>query len=215
MRQLFVKLPAAVGVVGFLSMTACSTGMEANRPVPVDLSQFHPGDSRFNVVSVAGAPEGSITDTSGPCDVYKLYTTGLGGFGKGVITAGETITDIGTLGLAEIIWTPVQAGTKPHEHTVMFCYDKNDRLLSVLSRDPSKDNSDKFSKTPETTVSTAVAVAPPVSVAPALAPVTGAANPAVGTQVGDLSNEVQSPAGAPTVAQSVGQPTNPGTNSSD
>lgn len=89
MRKVSVKLPVIASMIGLLGMTACSTGMEANRPVPVDLSQFHAGDSRFNVVSVVGAPEGSMNDTAGPCDIYSLYTTGLGGFGKGVITGAK------------------------------------------------------------------------------------------------------------------------------
>jgi hypothetical protein len=201
MRKYFVKLFLAGSMVGCLGMTACSTGMEASRPVPVDLSQFHTGDSRFNVVSVAGAPQGSITDATGPCDIYKLYTTGLGGFGKGVVTAGETITDIGTLGLAEIIWTPVQAGTRPREHTVMFCYDKDDKLVSVLSRDPSKDNSSKFAQAPAITSVGHPTASASTAAGASSAPATGAVNPQsvsstveqAPAPVGNLANEV--PAG--------------------
>ena len=197
MRKAFAKFSAAAGMLGFLGMSACSTSMEANRPVPVNLAQFHPGDSRFNVVSVAGAPEGSINDTAGPCDIYQLYTTGMGGFGKGMLTAGETITDIGTLGLAEIIWTPVQAGTRPRQHTVMFCYDHNEHLISVLNRDPSKNNSSKFAATPEVVEQSS---APAASNAPAVAsatqpsatPTATAASPvqASSAQAGDLSKEL-------------------------
>jgi hypothetical protein len=110
--------------------------MEARRPVPVDLSQFHPGADRVDVVSTIGAPAGQINEKAGVCDVYSLYTTGLGGFGKGLVTAGETITDIGTLGLAEIFWTPIQAGTQPSPHTVVFCYDNDDKLTAITDKNP-------------------------------------------------------------------------------
>src|SRR6201998_2522735 len=140
MRKVSVKLPVIASMIGLLGMTACSAGMEASRPVPVDLSQFHAGDSRFNVVSGVGGAKGTIDDIAGPCDIYSLYTTGLGGFGKGVVTGSEVITDVATLGLAEIIWTPVQASTRPRQHTVTFCYDRNERLLSMLSRDPAANN---------------------------------------------------------------------------
>jgi len=108
--------------------------MEAHRPVPVNLAQFKPGERRVDVVSVVGAPEGQITQPAGPCDIYGLYTTGAGAFGKGVVTAGEVLTDVATLGLAEVIWTPVQAGTQPKKHTVLFCYDKKEQLIGMTNK---------------------------------------------------------------------------------
>jgi len=127
----YFQLPAWLAA---MLLGACSAGMEAHRPVPVNLSQFKPGESRLDVVSVVGAPEGQITQPAGPCDVYGLYTTGVGGFGKGVITAGEVLTDVATLGVAEIIWTPVQAGTQPKKHTVLFCYDHNEKLIGMTNK---------------------------------------------------------------------------------
>ena len=220
MRKVSTRLPVIAGMIGLLGMTACSTGMEASRPVPVDLSQFHPGVSRFNVVSVVGAPKGSIDDTAGPCDIYSLYTTGLGGFGKGVVTGSEVITDVATLGLAEIIWTPVQASTRPRQHTVMFCYDHNEHLLSLLSRDPAANNAGKFRQTPEMVVpanSTTNAPATPTQATTAAnhAPVTQPAatvspQQASGGTVGDLSKELpadaNAQAGAPPVKSSATTP---------
>jgi hypothetical protein len=125
--------------LALLSLASCSEGMEERRPVPVNLSQFHPGEQRLDVVSVVGTPAGTIS--AGPtmaagstCDAYQLYTTGLGGFGKGVVTAGEALTDVATLGIAEIFWTPIQSGTQPVSHTVLFCYDKSQKLVSVTSK---------------------------------------------------------------------------------
>ena len=43
---------------------------------------------------------------------------------QGHVTGGEVLTDVATLGLAEIIWTPIQAGPRPTQHTVLFCYDQ-------------------------------------------------------------------------------------------
>lgn len=123
-------------VLALLAVSACSAGMEESRPVPVDLSKAKPGESRLDVVSTFGAPSGQIATTGGMCDIYSLYTSGLGGFGKGVVTGGEVITDVATLGLAEIIWTPVQAGTRPTQHTVLFCYDKNQTLVSITNKNP-------------------------------------------------------------------------------
>jgi hypothetical protein len=123
-------------VLAILALSACSTGMEESRPVPVDLSKAKPGESRLNVVSTFGAPSGQISTSTGSCDIYSMYTSGLGGFGKGVVTGGEVLTDVATLGLAEVIWTPVQSATRPAKHTVLFCYNKNDQLVSVSNKNP-------------------------------------------------------------------------------
>jgi hypothetical protein len=150
---------AATICLGLLSLTACSVGMEASRPEPVDISQFKAGMPRLDVVSKIGAPEGDVTAATGPCDVYQLYTTGLGAFGKGVVTGTEVLTDIGTLGLAEIIWSPAQAMTKQEKRTVLFCYDGAGDLVSMTVN-----GNQRVGALPTS-----------VPVAPAAAPVTGAA----------------------------------------
>jgi hypothetical protein len=125
-----------ITVLAILALSACSAGMEESRPVPVDLSKAKPGESRLDVVSTFGAPAGQISTSTGSCDIYSMYTTGLGSFGKGVVTGGEVLSDVATLGLAEVIWTPVQSATRPTKHTVLFCYDKKDRLVSISNKNP-------------------------------------------------------------------------------
>lgn len=139
--MLKIKTSLPFVAASLLLLASCSEGMEERRPVPVDLSQFHPGENRLDVVSVVGAPAGTVSGgvemTPGSsCDAYQLYTSGLGGFGKGMVTAGEALTDLATLGIAEIFWTPIQSGTQPSPHTVLFCYDKNDKLVSLTNKKP-------------------------------------------------------------------------------
>jgi hypothetical protein len=114
-----------------LSLSACSTVMEANRPDPVDLSQFVIGEPRLNVVAEIGAPIASEKDGKNSCDVYKLYTDGPSGAGKGAIAAGEAVADVFTLGLAEVVLTPAEAATSSDKHTVIFCYSPSNKLVST------------------------------------------------------------------------------------
>ena len=93
-----------------LFFCGCSPVMEATRPTPVDTSQFAVGESRVQVVEAIGAPTASVKNGDQSCDVYKLYTRGPGGVGKGVIAAGEGAADVVTLGLAEVLFTPLEAG---------------------------------------------------------------------------------------------------------
>jgi len=121
-----------------LLLSGCSTSEENARPDPVDLSQFGPGTERFTVIEALGKPEGTVVQNTQPCDIYRIYTRGLSSGGKAAMAAGETVTDIATLGLAEIIWTPVHAGTRPRIHTVLFCYGPDARLLDYWDKDPSR-----------------------------------------------------------------------------
>jgi hypothetical protein len=52
-----------------------------------------------------------------------------------VIAAGEAASDVVTLGLAEVLWTPVEAATRNSKHTVLFCYDADGKLLSAEESD--------------------------------------------------------------------------------
>jgi hypothetical protein len=76
-------------------ISACAPVMEATRPTPVDLSQLAIGEKRLDVLAALGAPVATVADgNQGSCDVYKLYTHGPGRVGKGVVAAGEAVTDL-------------------------------------------------------------------------------------------------------------------------
>jgi hypothetical protein len=65
------------------------------------------------------------------CDIYHLYTKGPNAAGKAGIALVEGAADVFTLGLAEVVTTPVEAGTKNSLYPVTMCYDKTAVLLSV------------------------------------------------------------------------------------
>lgn len=134
-EQMFRKYALGLTVVA-LGVSGCAPIMEANRPSPVDLKRFVVGETtRINVIAQVGSPTSSEQDEGNSCDVYKLYTHGPGGAGKGAIAAGEVLADVATLGLAEIIFTPTEAATKSAKHTVLFCYGSDGKLASVKESD--------------------------------------------------------------------------------
>jgi hypothetical protein len=109
----------------------CSTVMEANRPDPVNLAQFAPGMRRVDVVGKLGPAASTVQDGANSCDVYRLYTRGVGRVGKAGIIVGEAAADVFTLGLAEVVTTSGEAATKNKLHTVMMCYSADNTLASV------------------------------------------------------------------------------------
>lgn len=126
---------SAFSLTSLMVLTSCSSGGEG-KTEPVNMSQFKEGSDRFSVMSSVGQPEGSVTHEGRHCDIYKLYTSGLGSGGKAAMTAAEVLTGIGTLGLAEAIWAPVKAGSKPNIHTVLFCYAQNEQLVDIYDKNP-------------------------------------------------------------------------------
>jgi hypothetical protein len=116
---------------GLAALTACSPVMESQRPDPVDLSQFKPGEQRFDVVKVVGTPMTSMKHDGQSCDIYQLYTHGPTAGGKAAIAFTEAVADVFTLGLAEAVSTPTEAATKNSKYPVTFCYDDSGKLISV------------------------------------------------------------------------------------
>jgi len=103
----------------------CSIVMEATRPAPVRLAQFDPGESRDDVVAKLGEPISNTTDADGAsCDLYSLPLSGYGNWAKAGIAFGEFLADVGTIGIAEVVSTPTEAGTRNKKTPVWFCYRK-------------------------------------------------------------------------------------------
>ena len=114
------------------SITGCSVYVEATRPTPVDLAQFHADESRDQVVETIGTPTGTTNESDGDsCDSYQLYTHGYGSGGKAGLAVLEGAADVFTLGIAEAVTTPVEGATKNEKYPVLFCY--KDGKLARLS----------------------------------------------------------------------------------
>ena len=128
------KLGLCIAAILF-SLLGCSPVMEANRPDPVDMSQFVIGEKRMNVLADIGSPVATTKDGKNSCDIYKLYTEGHSAAGKGAIAAGEAVADVFTLGLAEVIFTPAEGATQDSKHAVIFCYSPDDKLVSLNQSD--------------------------------------------------------------------------------
>lgn len=168
-----------------LALSGCTGGPAADgNTEPVDLAQFNESSDRFTVVSTLGEPAGSVTHEHRRCDIYKLYTSGLGAGGKAAVKAAEVLTSVATLGLAQIIWAPVRAGTRPKQHTVLMCYAANDGLVEIFDKNPNDDSPAEVRVVNQTLYATPVAVAatravteaeqPPIALAPATGTVSAA-----------------------------------------
>jgi hypothetical protein len=123
--SLFVLTAMAAAVTG------CSTVMEAERPAATNLNKFAIGERRVDVIADVGPPLSTIEDAGKSCDVYKVHTKGTNAVGKAGIILTEAAADVFTLGVAEAVLTPAEAASKAGLHTVMFCYDSDQKLASL------------------------------------------------------------------------------------
>lgn len=130
----FSRALAPLFLISSCALTACGSSTPA--PEPVLLSQFNANTDRFDIVSTIGRAEGTIQKNGRPCDIYRIYTSGLTSGGRAAMKAGEVLTSVATLGLAQVIWAPVKAGTRPQLHTVLFCYGRTDKLVDIYDTDP-------------------------------------------------------------------------------
>ena len=188
------SLPLFLAAALMTMLAACAGPEENARPDPIEMSQFKQGTSRIDVIGAVGKPEMTLQKAGRPCDVYKLYTRGIGSGGKAALAITEGITDVATLGLAEVAWSGIHAGTRPDMHTVLFCYGQppdDDALVDIYDKNPTVQR-------PAThTVVDAARYARPVIVAagpaPAPAPL---APPQAGTiSLGNVSREGSGSAG--------------------
>lgn len=114
-----------------LVLVGCAPVMETRRPTPVDMKNFHIGEARIDVIVELGAPITTVVNGSSTCDVYKLYTRSLHGGGKFAVAADEEAPGVFTLGLSEVLFTPIEAGTRNSKHTVLFCYGPDNEIAMV------------------------------------------------------------------------------------
>jgi len=129
-----MDMPKTIFLAGAIGLSggACAPIMEANRPHPVDLSQFHPGQQhRSDVVDVLGSPTNSVKDGLKSCDAYQLYTHGPNAVGKAGIAFVETFADVITAGASEVLFFLGEGATRNNLYTVTMCYGTDGTLLSV------------------------------------------------------------------------------------
>jgi hypothetical protein len=168
-RGEFMGKSHLLALAPLILLGACSTVMEANRPSAVNISKYNLGQKRLDVVSSLGAPINTVKDAGNSCDVYKLYTKGTSKAGKAGIIFTEAAADFFTLGLAEAVATPAEAATKSNLHTVLICYDTDERLVSL--RDEGRVVQGAIDAhpvaTPDVAAATAASAPPPTAAKPA------------------------------------------------
>jgi hypothetical protein len=129
MRQLkaFVLLITAA----FL-FTGCSVYMAANQPPAKNIDLFKVGTPSSALLAEFGYPTSTETKDGKRYDIYR-FTQGYSGGAKAARAVGHGVASVLTLGLWEVIGTPVEAVNSGDLTAYEVGYGKDDRVDVVIS----------------------------------------------------------------------------------
>jgi hypothetical protein len=113
-------------------VTGCSVVMATQQPGRKDLSVLTKGVDRSKVVAELGTPLTTEVKDGKRTDVFSVrqgYSTGAKA-GRAVFHA---VADVFTLGLWEVVGTPVEAIASGTDVKVGVCYDTKDRVDEIIT----------------------------------------------------------------------------------
>ncbi len=120
---------AALSFIPFF-VTGCAVGMAMSGKEQKDTSVVFPGSPRDVVVAKLGPPETTSKDADGNIvDSWLIIKGNAPSGGRAAMHAG---LDVFTLGLWELIGTPVEMGAAGEERTrYVITYDKDNKIKDM------------------------------------------------------------------------------------
>ena len=122
-RVMTVLLAASVS-------TGCSVYMAANQPAAKNLALLKPGTPRSNLIAEFGPPISSETKDGARHDIFK-FTQGYSTEAKVGRALVHGAADVATLGLWEVVGTPVEGHFNGDEISAEVTYDAQDKIAQV------------------------------------------------------------------------------------
>ena len=124
-------ISASFVLVVAIWISGCSAYMAANQPASKNFSVLKQGTQRSLVIAELGTPVYSEVGSIGKTDIYK-FTHGY----HGAVRAGRAVAhgaaSVATLGLWEVLGTPIEGYANGTELSVEVHYDANDLVAKVV-----------------------------------------------------------------------------------
>ena len=123
------RLAVAFAVTHIL--VGCSVYMAANQPDKKDVGVLKSGTPRSAVLAEFGTPIEASTRSGAKVDVFT-FTQGYSGVEKGGRAVLHGAADVLTLGLWEVVGTPIEGYANGTKVSVEVTYDREDRVAKVV-----------------------------------------------------------------------------------
>ena len=128
-----------VPIMASVVLSGCAVVMAAKQPDYKNVDLFKVGTPRGALLGEFGHPTATDTKPDGTkCDTFS-FTQGYSGGAKAGRAFAHGIADLLTLGLWEVIGTPTEAVFSGSTVGYQACYDKEDRVQTVILLTPEND----------------------------------------------------------------------------
>ncbi len=131
MKVLFKLTICTFLLVNILNTTGCSVFMAAKQPEKKDTKILVVGVPRATVLSELGAPISTVRKGSETIDIFS-FKQGYGKAAKFGRAMFHGVADIATLGLWEIVGTPVESSFDGNNVAYQIIYDEHDNVKNVI-----------------------------------------------------------------------------------
>ena len=118
-------------IVGTFNITGCSVFMAAKQPEKKDTKMLAVGVPRAVILAEFGAPVSTVKNGDETVDTFS-FKQGYGKAAKFGRMMFHGVADVATLGLWEIIGTPVESGFDGNNIAYQITYDQNDNVKTVV-----------------------------------------------------------------------------------
>lgn len=144
-QTFFMAIFIGIVLLASLTISGCSVGMAMSGKKDPNLGMVRVGSTRGEVELTLGSPVKSVTlDRGNRMDVYQYEIGNEPSSGRAI---GHGLMDVLTLGLWEVIGTPIEA-VQGEKYELTITYGKDDRVQKINSPDrvtnqkQSRDNND-------------------------------------------------------------------------
>lgn len=137
-------------LVTFSVSNGCSVYKAANQPDKKDVNLLSVGTPRENIIAEFGSPIHSEVQDGKKVEIYK-FIQGYSGGAKGTRAFFHGAADVMTLGLWEIVGTPIEGAYSGDEMAFKVTFDENDNIFEVspLNDESNEELTDEKTPQPE------------------------------------------------------------------
>jgi len=133
----FIKIGAIASILFLLG--GCSVYMAAHQPTKKDVSLFRVGTPRDALIAEFGVPVTSGVKDGKKYEIYR-FTQGYTEGAKTARALAEGTADVFTLGVSEVVTTPVESLADGNLMVYEVTYDSNDCVDQVTNLTPGAGN---------------------------------------------------------------------------